>query len=214
MLITPLVAGLFVFAMRVIDMSLDTLRLLFVMRGRKLLAGSIGVIQATVFILAVSAVLKGPLDPLTVAGYALGFGDRRRHRHAGRATPGAGPFHAARVFAHFRRGHRRSPAHRQFRRHRIHRAWPRRRNHGDQLGHRPPRHRQGAGHRQADRSRRVHHRGRDSAAAARILPALDPHLSPPPRRTSCRRGQGRSTAYLRTCVPAYLRYNAPIIQLD
>ncbi len=74
MVITPLMAGLFVFAMRVIDMSLDTLRLLFVMRGRKLLAGGIGVIQATVFILAVSAVLKGPLDPLTVAGYALGFG--------------------------------------------------------------------------------------------------------------------------------------------
>ena len=71
---TPLIAGLFVFTMRVIDMSLDTLRLLFVMRGRKLLAGGIGVIQATVFILAVSAVLKGPLDPLTVAGYALGFG--------------------------------------------------------------------------------------------------------------------------------------------
>jgi uncharacterized protein YebE (UPF0316 family) len=74
MVITPVLAGLFVFAMRVIDMSLDTLRLLFVMRGRKLLAGSIGVIQAAVFILAVSAVLKGPLDPLTVAGYALGFG--------------------------------------------------------------------------------------------------------------------------------------------
>ncbi len=71
---TPLGAGFFVFAMRVIDMSLDTLRLLFVMRARKLLAGGIGVIQATVFILAVSAVLKGPLDPLTVAGYALGFG--------------------------------------------------------------------------------------------------------------------------------------------
>jgi uncharacterized protein YebE (UPF0316 family) len=71
---TPLLAGLFVFVMRVTDMSLDTLRLLFVIRGRKLLAGSIGVIQATVFILAVSTVLKGPLDPLTVAGYALGFG--------------------------------------------------------------------------------------------------------------------------------------------
>ncbi len=71
---TPLLAGLFVFAMRVIDMSLDTLRLLFVMRGRKFLAGGIGVVQATVFILAVSAVLSGPLDPFTVAGYSLGFG--------------------------------------------------------------------------------------------------------------------------------------------
>lgn len=70
----PLAAGLFVFVMRVIDMSLDTLRLLFVMRGRKFLAGGIGVVQATVFILAVSTVLRGPLEPLTVIGYALGFG--------------------------------------------------------------------------------------------------------------------------------------------
>ncbi len=67
-------AGLFVFLMRVIDMSLDTLRLLFMMRGRKLLTGFIGAVQATVFILAVSAVLTGPLNFWTVLGYALGFG--------------------------------------------------------------------------------------------------------------------------------------------
>ncbi|MBI5029827.1 MAG: DUF2179 domain-containing protein [Chloroflexi bacterium] len=70
----PLLAGLFVFGMRLTDMSLDTLRLLFTMRGRKLLSGFIGTIQATVFILAVSAVLSGPLNPFTVVGYALGFG--------------------------------------------------------------------------------------------------------------------------------------------
>ncbi len=71
---TPIVAGLFVFAMRVIDMSLDTLRLLFVMRGRRMLAGVIGAVQAAVFILAVSAVLRGPLNFWTVLGYAGGFG--------------------------------------------------------------------------------------------------------------------------------------------
>jgi uncharacterized protein YebE (UPF0316 family) len=70
----PLFAGLFVFLMRLADMSLDTLRLLFVMRGRKLLSGLIGAIQAMVFIVAVSAVLSGPLNAFTVAGYALGFG--------------------------------------------------------------------------------------------------------------------------------------------
>ncbi|MCS6910574.1 MAG: DUF5698 domain-containing protein [Anaerolineae bacterium] len=48
--------------------------MLFVMRGRKLLAGAIGAIQATVFILAVSTVLRGELNTWTVAGYALGFG--------------------------------------------------------------------------------------------------------------------------------------------
>ncbi len=70
----PLLAGLFVFGMRLTDMTLDTIRLLFTMRGRKFLAGAIGVVQATVFILAVSAVLSGPLNPFTVVGYSLGFG--------------------------------------------------------------------------------------------------------------------------------------------
>ena len=152
MVMTPLVAGLFVFTMRVIDMSLDTLRLLFVMRGRKLLAGGIGVIQATVFILAVSAVLSGPLDPLTVAGYALGFGAgviigmlAEQRLALGFSmlrvySPAAGAAIAER------------PARGRLRRHRVHRARARRRHDGDQLGHRPPRHRQSAGHRQADRS--------------------------------------------------------------
>ncbi len=67
-------AGVFVFLMRLTDMSMDTLRLLFMMRGRKMLAGLIGAVQATVFILAVSAVLSGPLNFWTVLGYALGFG--------------------------------------------------------------------------------------------------------------------------------------------
>ena len=42
---TPVLAGLFVFAMRVTDMSLDTLRMLFVMRGRRLLAGALGAVH-------------------------------------------------------------------------------------------------------------------------------------------------------------------------
>ena len=67
-------AGLFIFIMRVADMSLDTLRMLFVMRGRRLLAGGIGAIQAAVFILAVSSVLTGELTAIKVVGYAAGFG--------------------------------------------------------------------------------------------------------------------------------------------
>ena len=73
-LISAILAGLFVFIMRVIDMSLDTLRLLFMMRGRKLLAGLIGATQAAVFILAVSQVLKGELNVWTITVHAAGFG--------------------------------------------------------------------------------------------------------------------------------------------
>ena len=69
-----MLAGLFVFSMRLIDMSLDTFRLLLVMRGHKFFAGIVGMLQATVFILAVSTVLHGELNVWTVSGYALGFG--------------------------------------------------------------------------------------------------------------------------------------------
>ena len=69
-----LAGALLIFFMRVIDMSLDTVRLIMTVRGRKLLAGGIGVAQALVFILAVSAVLKGPLTVGNVLGYSLGFG--------------------------------------------------------------------------------------------------------------------------------------------
>ena len=71
---SPILGGLLIFVMRVTDMSLDTLRMLFTVRGRKLIAGGIGVIQATVFIVAVSQVLKGPLTFWNVLGYSLGFG--------------------------------------------------------------------------------------------------------------------------------------------
>jgi uncharacterized protein YebE (UPF0316 family) len=72
--LSPILTGLLVFFLRVIDMSLDTLRLLFVMRGKKLLAGLIGSTQAAVFIVAIGAVLRGPLNVWLVLGYAGGFG--------------------------------------------------------------------------------------------------------------------------------------------
>ena len=73
-MIDSLLSALFIFAMRVADMSLDTLRVLFMMRGRKLVAGLIGATQAAIFIVAVGRVLS-QLDNLwNVAGYAGGFG--------------------------------------------------------------------------------------------------------------------------------------------
>lgn len=69
-----ILSGLLVFALRVVDMSLDTLRLLFVMRGKRALAGVVGSFQAAVYILAIGAALSGPLNFWTVTGYALGFG--------------------------------------------------------------------------------------------------------------------------------------------
>lgn len=65
-------AGL-IFALRVTDMSLDTLRVLFVMRGRKSIAWVLGFFQAAVFVLAITSVLSNLDNPLNILGYAAGF---------------------------------------------------------------------------------------------------------------------------------------------
>jgi len=65
-------AGL-IFLLRVGDMSLDTLRVLFVMRGKKGIVWILGFLQATIFILAISIVLVGVDNPLKIVAYAAGF---------------------------------------------------------------------------------------------------------------------------------------------
>ena len=65
-------AGL-IFMLRVCDMSLDTLRVLMVMRGRKLIAWVLGFFQAAIAVLAISVVLKDLHNILNVIGYAGGF---------------------------------------------------------------------------------------------------------------------------------------------
>ncbi len=65
-------AGL-IFMLRVSDMTLDTLRVLMVMRGRKPIAWVLGFFQATIFIVAISSVLSNLSNFLNVIGYAAGF---------------------------------------------------------------------------------------------------------------------------------------------
>jgi len=67
-----LYAGL-VFALRVGDMSLDTLRVLFVIRGRKATAWVLGFGQAAIFIAAITSVLRDLDNLLNLVGYAAGF---------------------------------------------------------------------------------------------------------------------------------------------
>ena len=70
---TPLLSALFIFVLRLADMTLDTLRVLFMMRGRKLTAGAIGFAQATIFVIAISTVLSQLGNWLNIIGYAGGF---------------------------------------------------------------------------------------------------------------------------------------------
>jgi uncharacterized protein YebE (UPF0316 family) len=67
-----LAAGL-IFLMRVSDMTLDTLRVLVVMRGKKSVAWVLGFFQSSIFVLAISTVLSNLDNPLNMIGYAAGF---------------------------------------------------------------------------------------------------------------------------------------------
>lgn len=65
--------ALLIFALRVGDMSLDTLRVLFVVRGKKGVAWILGFFQSLLFVIAITSVLAHLDNPLNVIGYAAGF---------------------------------------------------------------------------------------------------------------------------------------------
>ena len=73
--ITPdvLIGGLVIFILRLIDMTLDTLRLLFVVRGKRVIVWILGVITNTIYIVAISNVLTGKNHPFTILCYAVGY---------------------------------------------------------------------------------------------------------------------------------------------
>jgi uncharacterized protein YebE (UPF0316 family) len=65
--------ALLIFALRITDMSLDTLRVLFVVRGRKQVAWLLGFCQSAVYVIAIAKVLASLSNPLAILGYAAGF---------------------------------------------------------------------------------------------------------------------------------------------
>lgn len=75
LILTPaaLLGALTIFALRVADMTFDTLRMLFVVRGRKGIAWVLGFCQSAIFVIAFSSVLSNLDNPLNIIGYAAGF---------------------------------------------------------------------------------------------------------------------------------------------
>jgi uncharacterized protein YebE (UPF0316 family) len=67
-----LIAGL-IFFLRVANMSLDTLRVMVMMRGRKWSAWLLGFIQTVVFVVALTSVIKDLANILNMVAYAAGF---------------------------------------------------------------------------------------------------------------------------------------------
>jgi uncharacterized protein YebE (UPF0316 family) len=62
-----------IFVLRVSDMTMDTLRVLFVMRGKKTIAWVLGFCQSAIYVFAIGQVLSQLNNPLNIIGYAAGF---------------------------------------------------------------------------------------------------------------------------------------------
>jgi uncharacterized protein YebE (UPF0316 family) len=66
-------AAALIFALRCVDVSLGTLRLILTVQGRRAVSSLIGFVEVSVFITAVASVVSGPLDPLRILAYGGGF---------------------------------------------------------------------------------------------------------------------------------------------
>lgn len=70
---SPILVILIIFLLRVSDMSLDTIRVLFVFRGKKSLAWVLGFFQSLLFVIAITTVLANLDNLFNVVAYAAGF---------------------------------------------------------------------------------------------------------------------------------------------
>jgi len=63
----------FIFGLRVLNLTLDTLRILFVMRGKKTLSWVFGFIVSLIHVILLTSIISNLNRPLYVVAYAAGF---------------------------------------------------------------------------------------------------------------------------------------------
>lgn len=63
----------FIILARVTDVSLSTIRVLMLMRGKRVTAASLGFFEVTIYLLALGRVVQHLDDPLKIVAYGLGF---------------------------------------------------------------------------------------------------------------------------------------------
>lgn len=62
-----------IFLLRVTDVSLGTIRVVYILQGRRLLASAIGFIEVTIFIYAITQVVSKLHNPALMLAYSGGF---------------------------------------------------------------------------------------------------------------------------------------------
>jgi uncharacterized protein YebE (UPF0316 family) len=70
----PLLIAAMIFMLRIVDVSIGTIRVLYTVQGRRLVSGALGVVESAVWIFAISRALAYVDHPLSMIGWAFGFG--------------------------------------------------------------------------------------------------------------------------------------------
>lgn len=65
--------ALMIFIVRVLNMALDTVRMLTVVRGMRTITWILGVFQTALFVIALGSVINDLDNPLNIAAYSFGF---------------------------------------------------------------------------------------------------------------------------------------------
>ena len=68
-----LIMPFLIFIARVCDVSINTLRVMFVMNGRKTIAPLLGFFEALIWLLAISQIIQNIDNPLSYLAFAAGF---------------------------------------------------------------------------------------------------------------------------------------------
>lgn len=74
-LLSPIawLTALGIFVARFVNITLDTLRFMFTLRGKRWLSWILGFVESILFVLIISSVLTNLENPLNIIGYAAGY---------------------------------------------------------------------------------------------------------------------------------------------
>ena len=71
---TPaILTALLIFALRIVDVSIGTIRVIYTIRGQKLVSTCLGAVESAIWIFAITRAFKHVDSPISMAGWALGF---------------------------------------------------------------------------------------------------------------------------------------------
>jgi uncharacterized protein YebE (UPF0316 family) len=65
--------ALAIFSMRICDVSIGTVRVIYTIRGHRFWSACLGVLESGVWIFAISKIFKYVNEPITMVGWAFGF---------------------------------------------------------------------------------------------------------------------------------------------